>query len=553
MAFEPSLGATAQLMARARRVLAYGGLDGVIQRPLLGDDGTPFPHFAIAAEGCEVVDSLGRRFLDWTNGWGPVLLGYRHPAVEAAIRDQLTAGPTLSLMHPIEVELAERLCEWIPCADMIAFAKNGSDAVTAAVRLAKAVTGRDIILQFGFHGFHDWYTCQHPDVKGIPSVLRSFVEPFPYNDVAALERLFEKHRGRVAGIVMEPVNMFLPEPGYLEAVRALTRREGALLVFDEIVTGFRFASGGAQELYGVVPDLATFGKGLANGMPLSAIAGRREYLQFLPSVGVGMTFRGETLSLAAARAVLDVMTSVDVPAHLARVGEAIRARFHESCRKTGIRCHLSGHPARQTFVFHDQDGVTWQDIRHEFLLHCLGLGVLTNGNLLPSLAIDDAAIDRTAAAFEEALARVRAALSGQRARDGRPHGGFPFGPKARFTNGFVEILEVHSSGLHVSGWALLGDEAADEVEARSRSGHRLAARVLSRPDLAGAFPRSHWQGAGFTLDVPADEFLHDGAYELTLAFRRGDHDVFLCHVMRQVSDATPVPGPFWLGDGVLYV
>ncbi len=545
---------TALLMGRARQVLAYGGLDGVIQRPLFADDGSLFPQFAVAAEGCTIIDSTGRESIDWTNGWGPVLLGYRHPTVEAAIRRQMTAGPTLSLMHPIEVELAERLVDWIPCAEMVAFAKNGSDAVTAAVRLAKAITGREKILQFGFHGFHDWYTCQHPEVRGIPAVLRDFVTPFPYNDLPALERLFQKNPGRVAGVVMEPVNMFLPEPGYLEGVRELTRRHGALLIFDEIVTGFRFHRGGAQGLYGVTPDLATFGKGLANGMPLSAIAGRREYMQSLPSVGVGMTFRGETLSMAAAQGVLDVMEEVDVPAHLRRVGEGIRRGFAEACHTTGIRAHLSGHPARQTFVFHDQDGVSWQDIRHEFLLECLKRGVLTNGNLLPSLAIDEEAVERTRTVFEQSLAAVRRALDGQAPRDGRPHGGFPFGPKARQADGFVETLALEEGTLRVGGWLLLADGAPEAIEVIARDGSRWQAEKRPRPDLAEAFStRPGVDRCGFEARVPATEVRQGSDFEFTLVAMRAGGAAFRCHVVRRSIETTEAPGPFWLGDGVLYV
>ena len=200
------------------------------------------PRFAVAAEGYEFVDSSGRKFLDWVSGGGPVILGYRHAAVEEAIRSQFAAGPTLSLPHPIQLEVARMLIEMIPCAEMVAFGKNGSDAVTAAVRIARAVTGREMILQYGIHGFHDWHTCARPGVQGVPKALRSMVQSFPYNDLEALQALFDRYDGEVAGIVMEPVTQSIPAPGYLESVLEMAHAHGALLIFDEMVTGFRLAT-----------------------------------------------------------------------------------------------------------------------------------------------------------------------------------------------------------------------------------------------------------------------------------------------------------------------
>ena len=332
---DPTDRRTAELMARARKALAYGGFDGVVHRPLHDADGRPFPQFVERAEGYRLIDTAGRSCIDWVSGHGSVLLGYRHPDVEAAIRAQLDAGPTLSLMHPVEVEVAERILDMVPCAELVAFGKNGSDAVNAAVRLCRAATGRDIILQHGFHGFHEWYACLSPEVKGIPAVFRQFVHSFAFNELDALEDLFERFSGRVAGVVMEPVSTYLPDAGYLEGVHELCRKNGALLVFDEIVTAFRLAVGGAQEFFGVMPDLACLGKGMANGMPLSAITGRREYMQHLPGVGFGMTFRGETLSLAAARAVLNVLQREPVVKHLAAIGRTMRIAFHKACHEIG--------------------------------------------------------------------------------------------------------------------------------------------------------------------------------------------------------------------------
>lgn len=543
---------TGELMGRARKVLAYGGLDGVIQRPLYYGDSGVFPQFAVGASGCELVDSCGQRYVDWSNGWGPVMLGYRHPAVEAAIREQLAAGPTLSLMHPLEVEVAERIVALVPCADMVAFGKNGSDSLNAAVRVARAATGRELILQCGFHGFHEWYTCLHPQVRGIPAVFRELVRPFPYNDLEALEKLLETNRGRVAGIVMEPTALHLPARGYLEGVRELATRHGALLVFDEVITGFRVARGGAQELFGVLPDLACYSKGIANGMPLSAIAGRREYMQFLPSVGFGMTFRGETLSLAAARATLDTVRDEPVCETLARTGERVRVAFENACKQRGVPGTLSGHASRMSFVFHGAGSLTWDDVRKLFLQQCLIHGVMTGGTLMPSYAIDDVAIERTLRGLEGALDVVAEAIRIGRFDDSRPSGGSPFGPRAIVSSGFVDQLELRPDGLAVGGWMLLDDGPPDRFELVSSDGTVVRAQAIARPDIAKAFPQAPGgERSGYWALLSPERFSKDGEYEFDLNAYRGERVAFRCHVVRAAQAS--LPGPFWTGDGVLYV
>ncbi len=547
---------TGELMCRARRILAYGGLDGVVYRPLRHGEQGVFPHFAVEARGCELVDSTGQVFVDWVNGWGPVILGYRHPAVEEAIRAQLAAGPTLSLMHPIEVEVAEALVEMVPCAEMVAFGKNGSDALTAAVRVARAVTGREMVLQCGMHGFHDWYICTHPQVCGIPAVLREHIASFPYNDLTALEEALERWSGRVAAVIMEPVREVLPESGYLEGVRELTRRHGALLVFDEVVTALRLGPGGAQEALGVVPDIACLGKSLANGMPLSAIVGRREYMQRLPSVGFGMTFRGETLSLAAARAVLDVVRREPVAEHLARVGEAVRTAFRADCRQIGVDWDLTGPPARMSFLFAGGGGLSAESLRDLFLQECLKRGVFTNGNLLPSYAHDDDAIQRTGEALRDALAVAAEAIREGRLRELHTVGGFPHGPRAHGAQGFLDEVRELEDGLHLRGWMLLGDGAPDGVEVEYADGCSACATSEKRPELARAFPLVPMaEDGGYAVRLPLAAFPpeRDCSFEI-LAFR-GERVAFRCRVLRRRRPAgsNPEEGPYWTGDGILYI
>lgn len=546
---------TVGMMSEARSLLAYGGLDGVVQRPMFDHDGRAFPHFAASADGCRITDSVGRSYIDWMNGWGPVLVGYNRPEVNAAVRNQLGAGPTLSLMHPLEIEVAKLLVEMIPCAEMVAFGKNGSDAVNASLRIARAVTGRKMILQCGFHGFHEWYTCLHPNVEGMPSGLREQVEPFPYNDLAALEASLEKYQGDVAAVIMEPVNLKIPDADYLAGVRELTEKHGCLMIFDEMVTAFRLANGGAQEYFGVVPDLACVGKGMANGMPLSAVVGRREYMQRLPACGFGMTFRGETFSFAAAKAVLELLKSEPVCHHLAEVGRKIRKGTDEISKRVGVNCMLAGPDARMTIEFHECGALPQANVRSLFLQECLKAGVITNGTLLPSYAHDDLAIKETLKAFEDALQVVADAIGSGAIADSRPEGGSPTGPRAFVSNGFLESVEQADEVINVQGWMLLEDGAPDSLELVSEGGERIHAVSCNRPDLRDAFPdqQTAFQ-AGYKATLPESVFRNNqDQHEFTIVAKRGGQVAFRCLVVRQNMSERSNGGPYSTNDGVLYI
>jgi glutamate-1-semialdehyde aminotransferase len=511
-------------------VLAYGGLHRALLRPIYELEGSAYPQLGVSGHGCEVVDGEGRTFIDWTCAWGPVMLGYRHPAVEEAIRQQLSAGPMLPLMHPIEEEVAEMLVEMVPSAEMVAFGKNGSDVLNAAIRVARAMTGREMILQHGFHGFHDWYACMH-GAQGVLPVLREFVAPFPYNDLAALGQLFDEHDGNVAAVVMEPTNSVLPEPGYLEGIRELTRRYGALLIFDEMVTGFRLANGGAQELFGVTPDLTCLGKAMANGMPLAAIVGTRECMQHVPSVGFGMTFRGETLSLAAARAVLRTLRNEPVTEHLARVGSQVRQRFAELAAEAGVRCDLMGADARMGFAFHDHGPLPREGFLQTFILECAAHGVLTNGMLLPSYAHDDEAVERTLEAFEQALKPLARLITES---DDALHRAMQagFGSEMLGT-GWIDVMRVEGDEMAVAGWILHGDGWPDVVEFVAPAGDRLVADSQQRPDLAEAFPRVEGgENGGYRAVLPHETFAPNGDWDFTIRALRGPDEIFSCRIRR---------------------
>jgi glutamate-1-semialdehyde aminotransferase len=375
------------------------------------------PLVIARAHGCRSVDSAGREYVDYVMGWGSALLGFAHPAVRDAIHRQLELGFAPTLLSEVEIELAEDFVAMIPCAEQVAFGKNGSDVLALAVRLARAYTRREKVLFCGYHGIQDWYMAADPDCPGIPRSLRELILPFRYNDLDALARLFERNPGQVAAVVMEPATEQLPAPGFLEGVKACSERHGAVLVFDEVITGLRLAPGGAQEYFGVRPHLACFAKCLANGLPLSVLAGPRGLDALVSGARYGLTFRGEALSLAAARATLRVCREEPVARHVWSVGESLRRGIHEQGVRKGVPVSLAGPGPRVSFHFESLPGLSEHLQLSLFVQECLVRGVLHNGHLLPSYAHGARDVEQTLDVFEQALdavalARLRGSADG---------------------------------------------------------------------------------------------------------------------------------------------
>src|SRR5437016_1080385 len=225
------------------------------------------PIFLERGRGSHVWDVDGNEYIDYVMALCPIVLGYDDPDVVAAVQRQLADGVTFSLAHPLEVEVAEALAKIVPCAEMVRFGKNGSDATSGSVRAARAYTGRDVIACCGYHGWQDWYIGTTTRRRGVPEAVCELTRTFTYNDLGSLERIFAEHRGRVAAVILEPVGVVEPEREFLQRVASVTHANGAVLIFDEIVTGFRLALGGAQERFGVTPDLAFLGQAMAIGYP----------------------------------------------------------------------------------------------------------------------------------------------------------------------------------------------------------------------------------------------------------------------------------------------
>lgn len=262
------------------------------------------PQMLERGRGARVEDPDGNSYIDYVLGLLPIVLGYGDPDVDAAIRAQLEKGITFSLPSPLEADLAEKLVQLIPCAEKVRFGKNGSDATSAAIRIARAHTGRDKVALCGYHGWHDWYIGATSRHLGVPQAVRELSFAFPFNQAERLTDLLRKDPDGFAAVILEPCGAAEPGEGFLQELRSITERHGIVLVFDEIVTGFRINLGGAQAEYGVTPDLACFGKAMGNGMPISAVVGRAEIMNVVEDIFFSGTFGGEALSLAASLATI---------------------------------------------------------------------------------------------------------------------------------------------------------------------------------------------------------------------------------------------------------
>jgi glutamate-1-semialdehyde aminotransferase len=402
---------SARLLERARALIP-GASQTVSKGPTQWVQGVA-PAFVARARGASVWDVDGNEYLDFPMALGPVILGHAHPAVNAAIAHQLKDGITYTLPHRLEVEVAERIHEVVPCAERVRFGKTGSDATSAAVRLSRAVTGRDRVVVMGYHGWHDWYVGSTSRRRGVPRAVQALTESVPFGDLAALADSLDGRSGKVACVVLEPVGLREPLEGELQAICDLTREHGALVVFDEIISGFRLSPGGAQERYGVVPDLACFGKALGNGMPLSAIAGRAEVMDPLEEVFFSGTHGGEALSLAAALATLDVMRTEPVHEHLWQLGAALQRGLRERIDAHGLASVVTASGAAPwTLVVvsephPDREGLPAKTLlQQELLKH----GVLFNGSNFICYAHTVSDISRALDAYDAAFAVLAAAL-----------------------------------------------------------------------------------------------------------------------------------------------
>jgi glutamate-1-semialdehyde 2,1-aminomutase len=379
------------------------------------------PGIVVRGGGCHVFDADGNEFIEYGMGLRSVTLGHAYPPVVQAVRESLALGTNFTRPALIELECAEAFLETVPRAEMVKFTKDGSSATTAALKLARAHTGRDMVgicAEHPFFSYDDWFICTTTMDGGIPLAGRELTVQFRYNDLASAEALFARHPGRIAALFLEPCRTEEPAPGFLQGLKALCEREGALLVFDEMITGFRWHAAGAQELYGVTPDLSTFGKAIANGFALSALAGRRELMRLgsrereQDSVFLLSTTHGaETPALAAGIATMRIFREEPVVEHLHRAGEKLRQGMNAAARRHGLERHVGafGRACNLLYFTNDAEGRASQEFRTLFLQETIRRGVL-----MPSLIVSyshcDEDVERTVAAIDGALGVYARAL-----------------------------------------------------------------------------------------------------------------------------------------------
>jgi glutamate-1-semialdehyde 2,1-aminomutase len=389
--------------------------------------------YIVRGQGCHVWDADGNQFVEYNAGLRSVTLGHAYPAVVRAAQRQMELGTNFGRPGVIELELAEEFLDFTRAGDMVKFAKNGSDVTSAAVKLARAYTGRDrvaICYDHPFFSVDDWFIGATPLQAGIPEAVRQLTVSFRYNDLGSLEALVAQYPGQLACVVMEVEKDTPPAPGFLPGVQALCRREGIVLIFDEIITGFRWHNQGAQAMHGVKPDLSTWGKALGNGFSIAALAGRRELMErgglqhphervFLLST----TYGSESHVLAAARAVLHTYRTEPVVAQLHALGERLARGMNQAIRAHDLPDYvqLLGRPCCLTFATRDQQGQPSQPMRALLLQEMTRRGVLCP-SFVTNYSLTDAIVDETVDSFYEALAIYRRALDEgvDRYLEGRP-------------------------------------------------------------------------------------------------------------------------------------
>ena len=407
-----------QLAARLQRLIPGGA-----HTYAKGDDQYPegMAPIIVRGEGCRVWDVDGNEFIEFGAGLRAVTLGHVYPPVVEAARRQLGLGANFARPALIELECAEAFLEFVPAAEMVKFCKDGSDAVSGALKLARASTGRDMVAVCGnqpFFAVDDWFIGSTAMPAGIPDAMRALTVKFDYNDLASLERLFDENPGRIAAVVLEAEKYTPPAPGFFAGLRELCDRFGAVFVLDEMITGFRWHIGGAQARYGIEPDLSTFGKALANGFSVSALAGKRDLMRlggldhdqervFLLST----THGAEATGLAAAIATMQVYRTEPVIETLWSRGERLATGLRTAASAAGVadQVPLLGPPCCLVFGSRDATGQPSQPFRTLLMQELIERGVLAT-SLVVNYSHTEADIDSTIEAFEGAFAVYRRAL-----------------------------------------------------------------------------------------------------------------------------------------------
>jgi glutamate-1-semialdehyde 2,1-aminomutase len=394
------------------------------------------PFFVDRARGARVCDVDGREYIDFVGTWGPAILGHAHPAIIRAVQQTAERGTSFGIPNPLEVTLAQLVCSAVPSVEKVRFCNSGTEATMSAIRLARGFTGRDKIVKFEgcYHGHVDSLlvkagsgalTFGHPDSAGVPQAFSQHTIVLPFNDDEAVRQAFAANPGQIAGIILEPVpanaGLYLPKPGYLEFLRQITSANGSLLIFDEVMTGFRVAWGGAQERFGIRPDLSCFGKIIGGGLPVGAFGGRRDIMDCLAPLGPvyqAGTLSGNPLAMAAGLAALQELSAGHAYRHLEALGNRLEDGMKQAAQRSGLA--MCFNRIGSMFCGYFAEGPIWNlaDALHSdrqrfarFFHGMLAAGVylapsqFEAGFICTAHTVDD--LDQTVAAATEVLTQIR--------------------------------------------------------------------------------------------------------------------------------------------------
>ena len=372
----------------------------------LNPDWEGMPPFIKRAKGCRMWDLDDREYIDYRCALGPIILGYQYKPVDEAVRAQMKNGVLFSMASPIELEAAESIQKNVPWLEQIRFMKTGADACTACVRLARSYTGRDHIFTSGYHGYHDCFAFNWPN-HGVPESLRKFVHDEAYGDVTGVDRVFDNYGDQLAAAIVEPYN-WNEQVGeaFLERLRERCDANGTLLIFDEVLTGFRLARGGAQEYFGITPDLAAYAKAMANGYPVSAFAGKCQYMQTLEKTIITITHAGETLSLAACIATMEIIQKEPIHEHIYAMGKRLRDGFAEIIKETGVQAYAGGLAPAPFIKFdmnNEDENLQWQN---NLFSRLYKKGIFANYRWFISYSHQPSDIDETLEKMREAFREI---------------------------------------------------------------------------------------------------------------------------------------------------
>jgi len=371
------------------------------------------PLFIDKARGAYVWDIDGNKYIDLVNSLAAITIGYKNKNIDYSVRKQMKKGTIFSLPGILEAEVAELIIETVPSAEMVRFAKNGSDATTAAIRLSRAYTGREEIAFCGYHSWQDWYIGSTSMNKGVPKDVAKLSHRFVYNEIESLRKIFDSKPNKIAAVILEPMTSEYPKNNFLSEVKDLAKKNNSVLIFDETVTGYRYSIGGAQLEFNVTPDLTTLGKGIANGYPLSAIVGKREIMKEIENIFFSGTFGGELLSLAAAKTVIQMHLDFDITSRIGSVGSKIALELQKIINSYKMEdfLHISGHPTWKFLNWTGNEEFNTQIVKTYFMQEMFKRGVLVLSTHNNSFSLTEKLSEQVINVYGEVISELNKSIT----------------------------------------------------------------------------------------------------------------------------------------------